>query len=210
MKKEEHPFPWGELRYVLWLPVYLLCFFILERLPERAYWDTQLPSDAWIPFNSWFVIPYCSWFFLLILSGIAVLGRNVQAFRRYMRFLSLTFLSAVVLWVFLPTGQDLRPVQPDGPLGPAVALLYRIDTNTNVFPSLHVAGAIGAALAVWDAFGTRNRPACWAVTALAALITASTLLIKQHSILDIAGAAVFSVIAGILVYGVPNFRQETA
>ena len=32
-----------ELRYALWLPVYLLSFFLLERLITDSYWATQLP-----------------------------------------------------------------------------------------------------------------------------------------------------------------------
>ena len=47
-----HTFPWGELRYALWVPAYLISFAVLERLPFRPYWATQLPLDDYIPFCS--------------------------------------------------------------------------------------------------------------------------------------------------------------
>lgn len=193
-------FPCRDLRYALWLPVYLLGFFILEHIPARPYWATQLPIDGAIPFCSWFVIPYATWFLMLIGTGLAALFRDSGAFRRYMYFLGLNFLSGIVLWIFFPNGQDLRPVQPDGALAPLVAFLYQIDTNTNVFPSLHVSGAIGAAIAAWDVFRAANRRLCWFATLLAVLITASTLFIKQHSVLDVIGAFAFSAVSAWIVY----------
>ena len=200
MKK---PFPYKDLRYALWLPVYLLGFVILEHIPARPYWATQLPVDSAIPFCPWFVIFYALWFPLLIGAGFALLFRDSGAFRRYMYFLALNFLSGIVLWIFFPNGQDLRPADPAGALAPAVAFLYQIDTNTNVFPSLHVSGAIGAAIAVWDAFHQTNRRLCWLVILLAVLITLSTLFIKQHSILDVIGAFAFSAVTAWIVYRRP-------
>lgn len=76
-----------------------------------------------------------------------------------------------------------------------------MDTNTNVFPSVHVVGSIGAAWAVWDCPSLRRRR--WpgvAATALAVLICLSTVLIKQHSLLDAAGGAALAAAVGAAVY----------
>ena len=76
-----------------------------------------------------------------------------------------------------------------------------MDTNTNVFPSVHVVGSIGAAWAVWDCSSLRRRR--WpgiAATVLACLICLSTLFIKQHSLLDVAGGVVLSAMVGAVVY----------
>ena len=47
----------AEIKYLLWLPLYLLSFVILERLPISGYWATQTPWDQAIHFREWFVLP---------------------------------------------------------------------------------------------------------------------------------------------------------
>ena len=196
--------PWSELKYVLWLPFYLLSFLLIERLPQTSYWATQLPLDNCIPFCEWFVLFYCTWYPLLVAVGIYLLLRDAPAFRRYMVFLAVTFFASVLIWLLIPNGQDLRPqVLPRENLAAAlIAALYRIDTNTNVFPSVHVVGSVGAALAVWDTPRLRSYLLLrWGVPVLAALICVSTLFIKQHSILDVAAGLVLSLLAAIPIYG---------
>lgn len=196
-------FPWRELQYALWLPVYLLSFALLERLPISRYWATQLPIDAHIPFCEWFVIPYCLWYPLLVAVGLYLLLRDHPAFRRYMTFLALTFFISALIWLLLPNGQDLRPaVMPrDNFLTAVVSGLYSIDTNTNVFPSVHVVGSVGAALAVWDCPTLRRRkPLCHLTDLLAALICVSTVFIKQHAVLDVGGGLALAFLAAVPVY----------
>ena len=82
-----------------------------------------------------------------------------------------------------------------------IAGLYTIDTNTNVFPSVHVVGSMGAAWAVWDCRRLRSHHVLrWAVAVLAILICLSTLFIKQHACLDVFGGLVLSLAVGLLVY----------
>ena len=68
MRNALRRFPWGELKYVLWLPVHLLPFFVIERM-VHGYWPTQTWLDGKIPFCGWFVIPYCLWYPLLMAVG---------------------------------------------------------------------------------------------------------------------------------------------
>ena len=109
----------------------------------------------------------------------------------------------MTVWFLLPSCQDLRPIimPRDNLFTRWISVLYAIDTNANVFPSGHVVGSVGVALAVWDSAALRNRKAVrWGVTILAALICLSTLLVKQHTVLDVLGGLVLSLIAGIFVY----------
>ncbi|WP_295582106.1 phosphatase PAP2 family protein [uncultured Oscillibacter sp.] len=195
--------PWAELKYALWLPVYLLSFAALEHLPIAAYWPTQLPLDDRIPFCEGFVVFYCAWYFLLLAVGLGLLVRDRRAFRRYMCFLAVTFFLSEAVWLLVPNGQDLRPaVMPRDNLCTAlVGVLYRVDTNTNVFPSVHVVGAVGAALAVWDCRCWKHRRLLrWGTAALAALICAATLFIKQHAVLDVVSALALSLAAALFLY----------
>ena len=203
-------FPWGELKYVLWLPVYLLSFLMMERVVVTGYWPTQTWLDSHIPFCEWFVIPYCLWYPLLVAVGLWLLRKDRAGFRRYMRFLALTFFLSEVIWLLVPNGQDLRPaVMPrNNPLTRLAASLYAIDTNTNVFPSVHVVGAIGAAWAVRKTPSLRGRNLLrQAVSLLAFLICLSTLFIKQHAVLDVVSGLVLSLAVGLPLYSHYRFRR---
>ena len=54
--------PARDLPYALWLPPYLLCFWLLEHLVTADYRPTQLPIDGLIPFWEGFVVFYCLWY----------------------------------------------------------------------------------------------------------------------------------------------------
>ncbi|MCI8813085.1 MAG: phosphatase PAP2 family protein [Oscillibacter sp.] len=204
--------PWRDLKYALWLPLYLLLFLALERMPTGRYWATQLPVDARIPFCEWFIIPYCLWYPFLVLTGLYLLRRDRAAFRRYMLFLGITFFASELIWFVLPNGQDLRPAafSRENLLTALAAGLYRIDTNTNVFPSVHVLGSVGAALAVRDCRCSEGKPLLRAGAALlAAAICLSTVFIKQHSVLDVVGGLLLGGLTARLVYrSSPAFRPS--
>lgn len=195
--------PWRDMKYALWLPPYLLLFLALERMPAGSYWATQLPIDSCIPFCEWFIIPYCLWYPLLVAVGLYLLCRDRAAFRRYMLFLGLTFSVSGLIWLLVPNGQDLRPLTfpRENFLTALTAAIYRVDTNTNVFPSVHVVGAVGAALAVWDCRGSEGKPLLRIGAAtLAAAICLSTVFVKQHSVLDAVGGLLLGGIAARPVY----------
>lgn len=169
----------------------------------EQYWATQIPLDNLIPFCEWFAIPYYLWYPLLVGVGIYLFLKDSPAFRRYMLFLALSFFASELIWLLIPNGQDLRPLSlpRDNILTRLMAGIYNIDTHTNVFPSVHVVGSVGAALAVWDSALLRNRKGlCICVTALAVLICLSIVFVKQHGILDLLGGLVLSLLFAIPIY----------
>lgn len=194
--------PWRELKYALWFPAYLLAYTLAEHLVTTRYWATELPLDRYIPFNEYALLPYCLWYPLLIGLGFYLLFRDSASYRRYMCYLALTFFLSVAIWLLIPNGQNLRPqVQGTGFLSQVIAWLYRIDTNTNVFPSVHVVGAVGAALAAWNCPRLHRRPVIrWGIVVLAAAICLSTMFLKQHTVLDVAGGLILSTLVAIPLY----------
>lgn len=203
-------FPRQELKYLLWFPLYLLLFLLLERLPFQSFWYTQLPIDAAIPFCEWFAIPYCLWYPFLICVGLYLLFRDIPSYRRYMKFLAITFFASELIWFLLPNAQALRPaVFPrENLLSAVMGFLYSIDTNTNVFPSVHVVGSIGAALAILDAQPLKqNHLIRWSAAVLAALISVSIVFVKQHAVLDLLGGIALSLLAAVWVYAPKNDKK---
>lgn len=194
--------PWRDLKYALWFPVYLLAYSLAEYLVTTRYWATELPVDRWIPFWKYAMIPYSLWYPLLISLGLYLMFRDRSSYRRYMCYLALTFFLSVAIWLLIPNGQDLRPQLTGSDwLSQVIVRLYQIDTNTNVFPSVHVVGAVGAALAAWNCPRLRRHPAvCWSIAVLAAAICLSTLFLKQHTVLDVAGGLVLSALVAVPLY----------
>ena len=45
--------------------IYLVWFFTLDWTITDPTYIIHHPLDDLIPFNEWFIFPYCSWFFLL-------------------------------------------------------------------------------------------------------------------------------------------------
>lgn len=188
---------------VLYVPFYLICFLLLEHYITDNYWGSYVPFDDCIPFIEHFVVPYVLWYPFLFLTGLYALIQDVPAFRRYLYFTMLAMTTGLLICALFPNGQDLRPdsFERQNIFTWAVQFIYAHDTNTNSIPSMHVIGAMGATFCVFDC----KRLRCWRIPAavLCALVCASTVLIKQHSILDTIAGLVVS-----LTYALPVYRKR--
>lgn len=194
---------YAHLKLLLLWPVYLVAFLVTERfLPRSFYHPMHHPLDDLIPFHEGFLIPYVFWYVFMAGSILYTLRTDTRAFRRQGWFMIFTFGTASVIYLLYPTCQQLRPeVFPrDNVLSRIVQFLYMIDTSTNVCPSLHVCGSIGAALGLTDTkrFGSLGwKIAIWCITAL---IVLSTVFLKQHSVVDVFWGMALSLASYILAY----------
>ncbi len=186
------------LLLLLYVPAYLVVFFLIEQaVPETAdYWVSYCFLDDLIPFQEWFIIPYCLWYLLMFAVGFWLMLRDVPVFKLYMYCIMIGFTACMVFCLLVPNGQDLRPeVFPrDNLLSKLVGLIYAADTNTNVMPSMHAVGAVFAAMAICTTKSVKHVAYKVAAVAMGGLICISTCFVKQHSILDVAAAVVLCVI----------------
>ena len=198
---------WKHALWALYLPVYLALFFFCERVVTENYWVSYLPIDDKIPFLAPFVVPYYLWYALLVCTGLYLLFKSPNGFRRYMQSIALGFTVSVAVFLAFPNGQDLRPASlpDDGLFCRMVAAIYRADTNTNVLPSVHVLGTMAAISAVFcSELPLLQKPWLRALlVVLALLINASTVFIKQHSLLDLLAGLLLSVIVHVAIYTIP-------
>lgn len=183
-------------------PVYFALYYLTEtRIPRERCIPMHLWVDDLIPFCEWFVIPYVLWYFWIVFSLAFFLFRDPGSFRRLQTYFILLQVAAIAVCILLPNRQDLRPeVFPrDNVLSRCVGLLYRVDTSTGVCPSLHVALSVAMA-SVWrKAPGVaRGWKVFFAVSAV--LVSLSTLLIKQHSAVDVLAALLLCRAAERLLY----------
>lgn len=196
--------------WTLCLPLILAMYIIPEKIVTDDYYALELAIDRAIPFVGQFIVPYLLWFPMLAAVGLWLLFRDGDGFRRYMLFLTLAYAVGAAVFLLFPNGQDLRPEAFDreNVFTYITGIVYSVDTNTNVFPSMHVAGCFAVVFAVFNT-PTVKSPAVRTVTAVAAaLITVSTLFVKQHTVLDIAASVVLSLPLYLLIYRLPKPKDK--
>ena len=190
------------LKLLLFWPIFSLVFCYLENYRPTVYYaPMRCALDHWIPFCKWFVIPYAFWFLFVGGMLLYTLFYNIPAFRRMMWFNILTYSFALVTYLLFPNCQHLRPTLLGGDLLTRfTAKLYAADTNTNVLPSMHVIGCAALTLACFDAPRLRAKKLHLVMLTLGVLISASTVFVKQHSMLDVLVAIPVSVVLCLIVY----------
>jgi membrane-associated phospholipid phosphatase len=200
-------------RHIAWagiLPLILLAFFLTERCGADAdYFVSYTPLDDKIPFIPAFVLPYFLWFPSLFGTGLYLMFKAPDGFRRYMWFLGIGFLSAILFCAVFPNGQNLRPArfETGTVFTRLVAFIYSVDTNTNVLPSMHILGIMAVVSAFFDVPALRRPRFLAAILTDAVLIALSTVFIKQHSVLDIYAGLGFGAAVYVLVYVVIKRKQ---
>ncbi len=203
-------------RHLWWLlfwPVYWLRYPLIEHCRgEVSYHPVYCPADDLIPFCEVFIVPYMLWMVLMVAVCLYTLCCDVDTFRLYSRFLVIAMSVSTVIFLLWPSCQQLRPetFARDNLFTRCVALLYAADTNTNVFPSEHAIGSAAVWLAVRHARGLASARLRVPLCVLAALTCVSTVFLKQHSVLDLLGAAPVCLIAWYFSFRTAANRQKSA
>ena len=121
--------------------VYLVWFFWLDLTITDPKYIIHSPIDDFIPFNEWFVFPYCSWFLLLAAVTALLWWNDTESYDKLclMMFSGMTF--CLILYMVLPNGLDIRPtaeaVGRDNIAMQIMQLLWKADASVNVCPSIH-------------------------------------------------------------------------
>ena len=191
------------LKYLLFWPVYGFFFLLVERLWIReSYTPIHCPLDDQIPFCEYFLIPYLLWFVFLIGIQIYTLLYDTESFKKFMKFIIVSYSLAIVIYMLFPNCQELRPMvlERDNIFTKFLEDFYQFDTNTNVCPSIHVIGSVAVMLCGWNCKNL-NAPGWRIFFGISAfLISISTVFLKQHSALDILAALPVCMIAYLAAY----------
>ena len=193
----------AHLKLLLGWVVYFLFYFLTENfIPVENCHVIHSALDDRIPFNEFFFIPYCFWYLLIVISLGYFALYNVENFRNLQTFIIITQVVAMTVYILYPSVQNLRPTEfaRDNFFTWLAGIIYTLDTPTGVCPSLHVAYSLGigscwlkekSASKLWKGF----------VVFSVILISLSTAVVKQHSVIDIAAALPVGLLAEILVFG---------
>ncbi len=197
-EKYKHAIP-----LMIYAVIYCTWFAYLEKTVIHPATIIHVGIDDSIPFCEVFVIPYFLWFAYVSAVVMYCFFKNKQEYYKTCVFLftgMTVFLLISTLW---PNGHHLRPsVMPRENIFTAmIAHLYKVDTPTNLWPSIHVYNSIGAHLAVVHNYQlAKNKMIRTGSLTLCIAIILSTVFIKQHSMFDVITAFVMAAVMYAVVY----------
>lgn len=189
---------------------YLIAFFYLEQR-RGAIHEIRLGIDAYIPFCEVFIIPYLMWFAYVALTVCFLCIKDKEEGDRLVAFLMAGMTIFIVVSALYPNGHHLRPnVFPrDNVFTRMIAKLYATDTPTNVLPSIHVYNSIAVMIAVCRSKCFQgHRVITGFMLTLGVSIICSTVLIKQHSMLDVLLAFILSGLMYSVCYRRTEVREK--
>lgn len=185
--------------------LYMLGFGILEKTVVRGYHVIHMAVDDWIPFCEYFIVPYTLWFFYIAATVLffAFFNKNVKEYWQLVLSLGIGMtLFLLISWLY-PNGQDLRPVvfERENVFVDLVRQLYRVDTPTNIFPSIHVFNSVAVFIAIDKCRALQKyRVLRKSALVLSILIVLSTMFLKQHSVFDVMCALALNAAVYTLLY----------
>jgi membrane-associated phospholipid phosphatase len=164
----------------------------LNHGPYRLFLRTAV--DEALPVVPIFVVPYVSLKPFVYGSLLIFLLFRARIFQSAVLSMIATFLISYAFFAFLQTFVDRPVLHGDDVLTRMIRDVYAGDNPYNDFPSLHV--SLSAIVAIhWWRF---SRTYSWPLIIWAGLIGVSTVMIKQHYVVDIPGALVVAFATSLL------------
>ncbi len=188
---------------VSYMVIYLVWFAWLEERHQKGYQVIHVSVDDYIPFCELFVIPYFLWFLYVAAVVLFLFFRNKQECYRSCIFLFTGMTIFLVISTLWPNGHHLRLTEMprDNILTQAVAFLWKTDTPTNLWPSIHVYNSLGAHFAIVHSAELKGKKGLKIASCILAVsIILSTMFIKQHSVFDVVTGLALGAVMYVLVY----------
>jgi membrane-associated phospholipid phosphatase len=170
-----------------------LIYELLNHGPNRIFLET--PLDRALPVVPIFAIPYLSLIPYIGVSLIAFLFFRVHVYRSAAFTMLVVWFISYAFYFFLQSYIARPQITGTDPLSALIRSIYASDRPYNDFPSLHTSLSTIIAIHWWRVDRRIAIPAAiWT-----ALIVASTVLVKQHYIADVAGGLVLAGVTSLLV-----------
>ncbi|MCY6484396.1 phosphatase PAP2 family protein [Clostridium aestuarii] len=201
----------GEHRHFLYLLMFIpliLFFCICQKFIEPRY-IMHCKLDDYIPFSKGFILAYMFWFAYMGIGFVYFGLKSRNDFINLVKFIFCGMGISYAIFVIWPSGQNMRPVlQQNDMLTSMVGFIYSVDPPTNVCPSIHVINSVAVNAVVWNSslFSNNKKVKFLSVTAMV-LICASTMFIKQHSVIDVIAGITLSTVLYVFIFTIPKVKQ---
>lgn len=175
-----------------------IIFYFGCELLQHDHKNVIRQVDDRIPFLPGFAFAYLLWFPLIALFPLFLYNVSEKDYAVYQLSIIVSIIVSTVIYVLFPTSME-RHVPEDGQLKWLIRLIYTCDfKGSNCSPSLHCAQCY-LIFTTACLCGTFNIGALVLIVIITAAIVVSTVLIKQHALIDVITAiplAVFCYAAG--------------
>lgn len=186
-----------------------IIFYFGCELLQHDHKDVMRPVDDGIPMVPCFAFAYLLWFPLIALFPLFLFFVSENDYAVYQMSIIVSIITSTVIYVFFPTSME-RHIPEEGPFKWLIQLIYTCDfKGSNCSPSLHCAQCY-IIFATACLCGMFSAGAMIFILIVTAAIVVSTVLIKQHALIDVITAvplAVWSYAAGWFIAN--HFGYET-
>ena len=187
---------WALILSLLLIPAILgtnLIYDSLNHGPNRIFLET--PVDRALPVVPIFAIPYVSLIPYIGVSLLVFLFFRVRVYRSAAITMIVVWFISYACYFFLQSYIARPQITGVDPFSAMIRTIYASDQPYNDFPSLHT--SLSTIIAIhWWRFDRRIGVAAAIWTAL---IVASTVLVKQHYLADVAGGLVLATVTSWLL-----------
>ena len=179
------------LLFIVVILVFVGGYFLVHAVVHEGFIVNTF-LDEWVPFIDFFVVFYAAYFPFLLVP--VILYWRDERYGKVMVCFLVVLVVSFGLYLAFPS-QVVKPeVSPDTVFSAIVLEIHQTDPPVNVLPSLHVSLTLLAFLFIF----TKSRTLGWVSLPVAVLIILSTVFIKQHVILDVAGGILLG--AGVFYF----------
>lgn len=187
---------WGLTLSLLLIPAIIgtnLIYESLNHAPNRIFLES--PLDRALPVVPIFAIPYVSLIPFIVVSLIAFLFFRVRVYRSAALTMIIVWFISYAFYFFLQSYIARPQITGTDPFSGMIRSIYASDQPYNDFPSLHTSLSTIMAVHWWRV----DRRIGLSAAIWTGLIVASTVLVKQHYVADVAGGLVLAGLTSVLV-----------
>lgn len=155
--------------------------------PGRGAHSLITDIDQGIPFIKIFILPYVTWYIFMFLTLCYLCFKDRATYYKTLIALDTGLSACYLVYFFYQTTVPRPELTGKDVLTEMVSFVYNLDRPFNCFPSIHALTSYLMMKAIGNSC-TKNTTNYFTVNGIAVLIIASTLLVKQHVILDVLSA----------------------
>lgn len=177
---------YSPLLWLLMIPGLNVFYTVLNR-PGPEVHSLMSDLDRLLPFIPAFIIPYTIWYPFIAGSLVLFFFKDRKLYYRALLTLCLGLVACYGVYAVFQTTVQRPVLSGEGLLTVMVNFVYTNDQPFNCFPSIHV---LTSYIMIKGLRQLRTMPSMprFALMAIGWSIIASTVFVKQHVLLDAAGA----------------------